>query len=293
MEVDGVDSFTDYYAPTQKRRNAAALDQAQGFRLIEQDLRSADPKQLLAEVDVVFHQAAQPGVRSSWASGFAEYLDQNVLVTQRLLEAAHAAGSLTRFVYASSSSVYGNAASYPTRESDRLAPHSPYGVTKLAGENLVGLYGRNFGVPTFSLRYHTVYGPRQRPDMATHRLFESALTGQPFPLYGAGQHVRDFTFVGDVARANLLAAQSRCEGGSVVNIAGGGSTTMAELVAMVEELTGRTVRLDHLPAQPGDVQRTGGSSEAARRLIGWQPSTSLRDGLAAQLRWHESIRSAV
>lgn len=284
-DVRAVDAFTDYYAERRKRQNLVAALSTGRVELVEADLRTADVSALLADVDVVFHQAGQPGVRASWAAGFADYVGHNVLATQRLLEAAREA-PLSRFIYASSSSVYGRAIRYPTTESDVPAPDSPYGVTKLAGEHLVTLYARNFGVPTVALRYFTVYGPRQRPDMAIHRLIEAGRAGTPFPLYGDGGHVRDFTFVGDVVRANLLASSSAVAPGSVLNVAGGGSVEMRDLIAQVGELLGSPVRVDRLPAQPGDVLQTGGDITAASGTLDWKPETTLSDGLARQVAWH-------
>ena len=285
--VRGVDDFTGYYDVAQKRRNVAAALGHPSFSLLEVDLRRADVAPLLDDVDVVFHSAAQPGVRSSWASGFEEYVQHNVLATQRLLEAAKAV-ALTRFVYASSSSVYGQAARYPTSERDVPAPTSPYGVTKLAAEHLVSLYSSNFGVPGVSLRYFTVYGPRQRPDMAIHRLIQAARLDKPFPLFGTGAHIRDFTYVGDVVRANLLAAQASLPPGAVFNVAGGGSTSMSELIALVGEQVGSPVPLDMRPGQPGDVLETGGDIHAIESALGWRPQTSLEEGVKAQIAWHES-----
>jgi len=283
-QVVGVDCFTPYYDPVAKRANVP-----EGVRLVEVDLRDADLAPILAGADVVFHQAAQPGVRLSWSSGFVEYASHNVLATQRLLEAAVEAGG-PRVVYASSSSVYGQAASYPTSEDDLPRPHSPYGVTKLAAEHLCGLYAANWGLPTVSLRYFTVYGPRQRPDMAMHRLCESALTGAAFPLFGDGSARRDFTFVADVVAANLAAAAVAVEPGTVVNVAGGGDTSMTELIDLVGEVVGRPVVVDRRPGQPGDVDRTGGTIDRARALLGWSPAVGLPAGVAAQVEWHRSRR---
>jgi UDP-glucuronate 4-epimerase len=287
-EVRGVDVFTGYYDAEQKRCNLVAARDDARFTLVEADLRVAELAALLDGVDVVFHQAAQPGVRSSWADGFEEYVQQNVLATQRLLEAAKAV-DLQRFVYASSSSVYGQAARYPTVETDVPAPTSPYGVTKLAAEHLVTLYSRNFGIPGVSLRYFTVYGPRQRPDMAIHRLIQSARRGTPFPLYGDGAHIRDFTFVGDVVRANVLAGSRPLSPGAVFNVAGGGSTSMSDLIALVGEQVGTPVPLDVQPGQPGDVLQTGGDITAIATALGWQPQISLSDGVKAQIGWHEQV----
>lgn len=284
-QVRGVDRFTAYYEESQKRGNLAQLATNPLFELVEADLLAAELGPLLDGVDVVFHQAAQPGVRLSWADGFRLYNDLNVNLTQRLLEAVRRR-SLHRFVYASSSSVYGQAPSWPTSETSETRPHSPYGVTKLAGELLCGAYAANFGVPTASLRYFTVYGPRQRPDMATHRLIESARRGTPFPLFGDGQQIRDFTYVGDVVEANVRAATHDLAAGSVMNIAGGGSTRLLDLIELVGITVGSPVPIDWLPAQAGDVARTGASIELATDLIGWTPRTGLADGIAHQVDWH-------
>jgi nucleoside-diphosphate-sugar epimerase len=248
------------------------------------DLTAAD----LAGVDAVFHQAAQAGVRNSWSEGFASYLRHNVLATQHLLEAARQAG-VDRFIYASSSSVYGNATRYPTREGDLTRPYSPYGVTKLAAENLVGAYAHNFGLATVALRYHTVYGPRQRPDMAIHRMIAAALGGPVFPLFGAGDFVRDFTYVDDICEANIRAASRPLAPGTVLNLAGGESSSMRGLIHRVGEIVGRPVPVENRPMQPGDLPRTEADWSAARELLGWSPATSLDAGLRAQVL---SLRSA-
>jgi nucleoside-diphosphate-sugar epimerase len=285
VEVRGVDCFTDYYDPVAKRANLAEAVANSSFELLEEDLRTAHVEALLDEVEVVFHQAAQPGVRLSWDAGFATYDSCNVLATQRLLEGSRRVG-LRRFVYASSSSVYGNAGSYPVGEGALPRPHSPYGVTKLAAEHLCTLYAANYGLSTVSLRYFTVYGPRQRPDMAIHRLIESVLHGTPFPLYGDGSHIRDFTFVGDIVAANRAAAEADIEPGLVMNVCGGASTSMRELIQLVGAAAGADVVVERLPEQPGDVQQTGGDGSLARRLIGWDSATTLPDGVAAQVAWH-------
>ena len=230
--VRGVDLLTDYYDVDQKRDNLASLLDDDAFEFHQVDL-AAGCDELVDGVDVVYHQAGQPGVRASWRNQFDVYLSRNIQSTQRLLEASVQQG-ISRFVYASSSSVYGNAEQYPVDESMRPQPFSPYGVTKLAAEHMCSLYAANFGLPVVSLRYFTVYGPRQRPDMATHRLFEAALDGTAFPLFGTGDQLRDFTYVGDVVRANLLAGGADVQPGLVANVAGGGECSMHELIAMVE-----------------------------------------------------------
>jgi nucleoside-diphosphate-sugar epimerase len=292
-EVRGVDAFTTSYDVARKRANVAPLCGSGRFALIEADLVRADLAPLLDGVDVVFHLAGEPGVRRSWADSFAIYSDRNVVATQRLLEGARRTAGLQRFVYASSSSVYGNALRYPTIETDLPAPHSPYGVTKLAAEHLCGLYGANWGVPTVSLRLFSVYGPRQRPDMAFHRLIECGLGGTAFELFGTGSQVRDFTFVGDVVEAHLLAATSSSSGlapGRVLNVAGGGATSMSEAIDVVGSLLGRPVSVVRRPSSAGDVDRTGGSATLAASVLGWKPSVDLRDGLAAQVEWHQDRR---
>ena len=283
--VLGVDCFTSYYERAAKEANLSDARRSPRFELAEGDLRSCDIDALLDGVDVVFHQAGQPGVRLSWSDGFADYAGHNLLATQRVLEAARRAGQ-TKVVYASSSSVYGNAASYPTSEDDLPRPHSPYGVTKLAAEHLCNLYAVNWELPTVSLRYFTVYGPRQRPDMAMYRLLEAAISGGSFPLYGDGSAVRDFTYVDDVVAANVAAADHDCEPGTVVNIAGGTSVTMSDLLVLAADVVGTAPTIDRQPDQPGDVARTGGTIDRARAVLGWKPGTDLRSGLTAQAAWH-------
>ena len=285
--VTGIDCFTGYYSREQKERNLAGLRSNPLFALRTHDLRTDDLSSVIDGVEVVFHQAGQPGVRHSWSDGFDDYLTHNVLATQRLLEASARAG-LRRFVYASSSSVYGNADHYPTAEVDLPLPHSPYGVTKLAGEHLCGLYGANYGVPTVALRYFTVFGPRQRPDMAIYRLIESAIRRVPFRLYGDGSQVRDFTFVDDVVEANVLSGTADLDSGLVLNICGGASISMNELIASVSDAVGREVIVEPGAAQAGDVQRTGGTAEQANKLLGWFPRHAVSSGLKAQVNWHRN-----
>jgi nucleoside-diphosphate-sugar epimerase len=290
-DVAVIDAFTDYYDPHRKRANLAAVADHTGLAVHEVDLATADLDPLLDGADVVWHLAGQPGVRLSW-DGFATYVDCNVLASQRLLESAKRVGT-PRFVYASSSSVYGNAERYPTLETDRPEPFSPYGVTKLAAEHLCVLYAANWGVPTVSLRYFTVYGPRQRPDMATHRLIECALEQQPFRLYGDGEQERAFTFVGDVVDATHRAGTTPdVPPGTVLNVSGRFSCKLHQLIELVGDTVGSPVPLDRLPAVAGDALKTGGSTERIESLLGWTASTSLEDGVAAQVAWHRSLRSS-
>jgi len=288
--VIAVDCVSPYYDTQQKKDNIAAIERSAAVSVRNEDLLTADLALLLGGVDVVFHQAGQPGVRASWDT-FDSYVEQNVMATKRLLDAARDA-TLRRFVYASSSSVYGNALSYPTHEDALPRPQSPYGVTKLAAEHLCGVYARNWSVPTVALRYFTVFGPRQRPDMAMHRLIEAALAQVSFPIFGDGSQVRDFTYVDDVVAANIAAASADVPPGTVVNVAGGGSSTLSDVIRIVEGLTGRAIALDRRGAQAGDVERTGGAIDRARSALGWSPQVSVGDGLARQVDWHVRRRAA-
>lgn len=288
-EVVGVDCFTDYYDVSQKRSNLADALTKPSFTLVEADLATADLASLLDGIDVVYHLAGQPGVRLSWSDGFAAYVERNITATQRLLEATRGV-RLERFVYASSSSVYGNAERYPTSERDLPQPHSPYGVTKLAGEHLCGLYAANWGTPTVSLRYFTVYGPRQRPDMAHHRLIRAALEQTPFPMYGDGAQERSFTYVADVVEATFTAGiADGLEPGTVLNVAGSETHSLKSVIDMVGEAVGKPVPIDQLDAQPGDADKTGGDATAIKAAFGWEPKVSMTDGIAAQVEYHRRV----
>lgn len=292
-EVTGVDAFTDYYDPAVKAANLTVARQHGRFRFVAGDLFAVDLAALVDGVDVVFHQAAQPGVRKSWGTSFDEYVRCNVAATQLLLETVTASRQRPRVVYASSSSVYGEAPAYPCTETDLPRPRSPYGVTKLAAEHLCRLYADNHGVHTVSLRYFTVYGPRQRPDMAFHRLCEAACGRGAFPLYGDGSQIRDFTFIADVVAANRAAATADVPAGTVVNIAGGSQVSMRQVIDLVGELVGHPPAMERHPGQPGDVRRTGGTTDAARALLGWEPQVGLRQGLEHQLDHHAAtVRQA-
>ena len=291
VDVVGVDGFTPYYPVSRKRANLQSAMQHPQFTLKAADLCTDSLEPLLDGVDVVFHQAAQPGVRSSWADGFASSVTNNVLATQRLLEAARDA-DLRRFVYASSSSVYGDARELPMREDGPLRPFSPYGVTKLSAEQLCTVYAQNWDVPTVSLRYFTVYGPRQRPDMATYRLIESALRGHEFPLFGTGNAIRDFTFVEDVVDANLAAAARDLEPATIINVAGGSKTTMLELINLIEGKADRPIRLARQPSQAGDVAVTEAELVRVRELLDWKARTDLAEGIAKQVAWHAELSEA-
>ena len=284
VTVRGVDAFTPYYPAERKRANLAGALSDPRFELAEADLRDAALAPLLDGIDVVFHLAGQPGVRVSWSDGFPLYVGHNILATQRLLEAVQER-SLHRFVYASSSSVYGNAIRYPTTEDDVPHPHSPYGVTKLAAEHLTGLYAENYGIPTISVRYFSVYGPRQRPDMGFYRFLDAAVSRRPLPVYGDGEQVRDFTYVADVVAATIAAVDADVPSGSVFNVSGGAETTVNSLIDLVSDVVGHPVEVERLPIQAGDVRQTGGCNTRARAALGWEPRVALRDGVAAQLAW--------
>jgi nucleoside-diphosphate-sugar epimerase len=287
--VRGVDCFTEYYGRELKEANLASLRQAPGFELHELDLAAQPLDELVRDVDVVFHQAGQPGVRASWGTSFEPYLRRNVLATQRLLEAARAAPRLRRFVYASSSSVYGDAEELPTSERALPRPVSPYGVTKLAGEHLCTLYAR-LGVPTVSLRYFTAYGPRQRPDMAFTRFIRALLEGAEIRINGDGEQTRDFTYVGDIVDANLAAALRDVAPGSVYNLGGGSRVTVREALRLLKLVTGMPARVRFDPSSPGEARHTFADCSAAVRDLRFQPRASLEAGLQAQADWIAGAR---
>lgn len=284
--VTGVDAMTGYYEPAVKRRNVAGLLDDPGFRMVEGDLNTLALPPLLAEADVVYHLAGQPGVRSSWGTEFAVYLDDNVRATQRLLEAAREQ-AIDRFVLASSSSIYGDAERFPTSETETPRPISPYGVTKLAAEHLCYLYWRAFEVPTVSLRYFTIFGPRQRPDMAFHRFITAALRDETITIYGDGQQSRDFTYVDDCVAATI-AAGSQGRPGAAYNVAGGTQATVLDVVERLEGLLKRRPRVEHRPAVSGDARKTRAETSAARKDLSYRPSISLVEGLKRQLEEHRS-----
>ncbi|WP_036323350.1 NAD-dependent epimerase/dehydratase family protein [Microbacterium gubbeenense] len=283
-EVVGVDALTDYYTPSLKVSNLARLKDAK-FTSISGDLNDLPLKHLIDGADWVFHQAGQPGVRKSWGEDFGVYSKANIDATQRLLEASRQSSTLKKFVYASSSSVYGDAERYPTLETDRPQPRSPYGVTKLAAENLCTLYASNFGVPTVSLRYFTVYGPRQRPDMAFTRFVRAAVLEEPINIFGSGEQVRDFTFIGDIVEANIAAAIEETEPGEIFNVAGGTSISVNGVLTLLEALNGRPLDVRYGEKVAGDVLQTGGSTSRIFEMLGWRAQTALEDGLAMQLAW--------
>jgi len=282
--VVGIDCFTDYYARGRKERNLRESRSHDNFELLELDLVDGDLRDALEGARVVFHLAAQPGVRPSWGRHFERYVRDNIVATQRLLEALKDT-EVQRVVYASSSSVYGDAESFPTRESALPKPVSPYGMTKLAAEHLALLYMRNFGIPVISVRYFTVYGPRQRPDMAFSRFIKALVEGREIEVFGDGEQTREFTFVTDAVDGTVRAATADVAG-QVINLGGGSSVTLNGVLSTLEEISRKKVRRRELPAAPGDPRHTGASIELARDRLAWTPRVPLRDGLQREWDWY-------
>jgi nucleoside-diphosphate-sugar epimerase len=282
-DVIGIDSFTDYYARSLKEQNLARARTHPRLRFVEARIQDVDLGSLLQDRTHVFHLAAQAGVRKSWGRDFGVYTTNNIEATQTLLEAARQI-ELERFVYASSSSVYGDAVTLPMREDALPQPVSPYGVSKLAAEQLCHLYFVNYGVPVVSLRYFTVYGPRQRPDMGFHKFLRAALRAEPITVYGDGEQTRDFTFVGDVVEANLAAA-ARGVSGRVYNIGGGSRVSVNDVLEMIGRVSGRAPVVDRQPDQKGDMRHTYADTTRARADLGFAPAVALEQGLTAEYRW--------
>ena len=283
-EVVGIDALIDTYPASLKRENLERAGEFNGFRFLETDLLTAELDPLVEECDVFFHLAAAPGVRRSWGVRFESYTRNNVLATQRLLEAAKAWPDKP-FVYASSSSIYGDAERLPTPEGALPQPSSPYGVTKLAAEHLCALYHRSYGVASVALRYFSVYGPRQRPDMAFNRFCRAALRREPLTIFGNGEQTRDFTFVADAVAATRAAAAEPAARGRVYNVGGGSRVSVNETLDLISSLVGEPLEVRHLESKRGDVRDTGADTARARQELGFRPSTSLKAGLHAELEW--------
>ena len=279
-EVLGVDTFTDYYERSVKESNLETAQRESAFSIVEADLAGDSVAPLFSGIDGLFHLAAQPGVRGSWGDTFSVYLRDNILVTQRLFEAAARSG--VRIVLASTSSVYGNAESYPTHEEMLPRPVSPYGVTKLACESLARTYAECFALETIVLRYFTVYGPRQRPDMAFARIISALLSEKPFHVYGTGEQSRDFTYVADAVEATVAAMEGGYPG-RIYNVGGGSETTLRDVIALLERLAGTHLDVRYEPAAVGDVRRTAADTTLIRSELDWRPQTALADGLGQQL----------
>jgi nucleoside-diphosphate-sugar epimerase len=286
-EVVGIDKFLDNYPRQFKEKNLSNFLHHRGFLFLNEDLLRLDLQPLLKDVSYVFHLAAQPGVRASWGKEFAQYSDNNIRATQMLLEAARGL-ELQKFVYASSSSVYGDTDDLPMREEGGTRPVSPYGVSKLAAEHLVYLYWKAFGVPTVSLRFFTVYGPRQRPDMFFHIFMRAVHRGEEVPLFDNGEQTRDFTFCSDIVDGILKAAFYPGVG-EVFNLGGGSETSLLRAIATVEMIVGRKANLRRFDRQKGDVRHTRASVEQARNKLGYSPVIGLEEGLRREWEWITTI----
>jgi UDP-glucose 4-epimerase len=287
-DVVGIDSFSDYYDRARKEQNLEASSAHPKFTFHELDLVEADLRGALRGANFVYHLAGQPGVRPSWGGQFDRYVRDNILATQRLLEGLKET-PIDRLVFAGSSSVYGDAEMFPTKESALPQPVSPYGVTKLAAEHLAMLYTKNFGLPAVSVRYFTVYGPRQRPDMAFARFMEALVDGEPIEVFGDGEQTREFTYVSDAVEGTIKAATADVVG-QVFNLGGGSRVSVNRVLATLEDISRLEARRQTLPDAPGDPRHTGASINLARERLGWEPRVSLREGLTKQWQWFQATR---
>lgn len=282
--VIGIDAFIDYYPRAAKEKNLQQLKKHDLFSFVEGNLLYVDLKSYLSQVRYVFHQAAQAGVRASWGANFLVYTENNINATQILLEACKNLPNIEKFIYASSSSVYGDTTVLPMQEDAPLHPVSPYGVTKLAAEHLCYLYWKNFGLPTLSLRYFTVFGPRQRPDMAIYRFIKSTLQGESIKVYGDGEQTRDFTFVADAVEANIL-AMKYSRSGEVFNIGGGSRITINQLITLIHTLLDKSVKIQYQPTEKGDVGHTYADTSRARQNLRFVPKVRMEEGLWEEIKW--------
>lgn len=285
--VRAIDCFTDYYDTALKRRNLEVALKHPEFKFVDKDLCTIDMAELLDGVEWVFHQAAQAGVRRSWGEYFSTYTENNIGVTQRLLESCKGRSGIQSIVYASSSSVYGDAEDYPTSENTIPRPVSPYGVTKLAAEHLMRLYASEFDVPTVSLRYFTVFGPRQRPDMAFHKFIKAILKGEGIDVYGDGEQSRDFTFIEDIVEANVLAATAG-KPGQVFNIGGGTNATLKQVLEILQNRLG-DFPVSYQARQAGDARHTSADTSLARTDLGFAPQISLEEGIEREIEWMHGL----
>jgi UDP-glucuronate 4-epimerase len=292
-EVVGVDCFNDNYDRRVKRSNLDGAHQWDGFDFVPIDLARGDLEELVDEVDVIFHLAAEPGVRSSWGGRFESYVRNNILASQRLLETVKERGAGKRVVYASTSSVYGHAETLPTREDALPQPYSPYGVTKLAAEELCQLYWGNFGVDTVALRFFSVYGPRQRPDMAFNHFCRAALRGEALHVFGDGEQTRDFTFVMDIVQAVRAAGATPAAAGGIYNVGGGCRVSVNDALGLIAGYAGRPLNLSYEEVVHGDVRDTGADTTRARRDLGYAPQHSFADGLLAEFEWMVDLERTV
>ena len=286
--VVGIDCFNDNYGRAQKLRNLRHVTDWDRFEFVPVDLSRGDLAELTADSDVIFHLAAEPGVRSSWGQRYGQYVQNNIVATQHLLDAVKERPEV-RFVYASSSSIYGDAETLPTPEDALPKPISPYGQTKLSAEHLCQLYRANYDVDSVSLRYFTVFGPRQRPDMAFHIFCRAALEGRPLTVFGDGRQTRDFTYVADVVAATAAAGEAKLSDDRVFNIGGGSPTSVRAVLDLIAELRGESLDVSYLDREDGDVKDTGADTARARSQLGFAPATSLEEGLAAEFDWMKEL----
>lgn len=287
VEVVGIDSFLNYYPRRVKEMNLQASRQHKQFHFLEQDLLEAPWRELLDGTEVIYHLAAQAGVRASWSKNFAIYTRNNIEATQLMLEESKNS-KLKKFVYASTSSIYGDVAEIPMREDSIVKPVSPYGVTKLAAEGLCYLYWKNFGVPCVSLRYFTVYGPRQRPDMGFYRFFLALLENREITIFEDGNQTRDFTYVDDIINGTILASEKGIEGKNY-NLGGGSRITVNEVLRMIGEITGLTPRFRYAEKQKGDMRHTFAATDRARNDFGYTPTVTVREGLTEEYKWLKDL----
>lgn len=290
FKVLGVDSFTDFYPRWIKEQNIQPLIGKKNFEFIADDLNDLDLKKILSETDYVFHHAAQAGVRTSWSENFSAYSRNNIEATQKLLDAAKNT-NLKKFIYASSSSVYGSCPELPMSEISPLRPFSPYGVTKLAAEHLCLLYYKNYGVPSVSLRFFTVYGPGQRPDMAFHKFFKAILEDKQSAVYGDGKQTRDFTYIDDIIQANFSCLE-KGKVGEIYNIGGGGQKKLEEIFPILESICQKKIRIKQEEKQKGDVPHTYANIEKARKNLSYSPQVQLLDGLREEWIWIQRLYSS-
>jgi len=284
FKVIGIDNFTNYYSPHIKEKNIENCLKNTNCSFIHQDLDSLDLSTIFENVEYVFHLSAQPGVRASWGKEFTVYVKNNISVTQKILESLKNNTTLKKFVFASSSSVYGNQSSMMNEDTSLTRPVSPYGVTKLAAENLVNLYFKNYGVPTISLRYFTVYGPKQRPDMAFTRFFYSIIKEQKLTIFGNGEQTRDFTYVDDVVKATMNAATSD-HVGEILNIGGGSVFSLMQITEFMKEITGKELEIDFEKEQKGDVKHTSADISKSENLINYKSNVDIKYGLTQQYEY--------
>jgi len=287
-EVIGIDCFIDYYPRWIKEKNLNKLKDFENFTFIEKNILDIDWDELIDDGDIIYHQAAQAGVRASWGDEFEIYSKNNIKATQYLLEAAKR-NNIKKFVYASSSSVYGDTDNLPMKETNKLQPVSPYGVSKLAGENLCYLYWKNFDVPTVSLRYFTVFGEGQRPDMAFHIFIKNILKNDEIKIFGDGKQSRNFTHVSDVVRANILAGRSDIEG-EIFNVGGAGDRIeLNETIDLIEEITGKKAMRNYLPMAKGDVRHTEADETKIRTMLDYEPKIGMVEGLKREVEYIKKL----